>query len=73
MFRFLAHFLLTPKLNKFAIVQKPPKTSKIEPQGASKLDFGAFWEPFWHTFSELLRYFYEKGENRADIVIPHKN
>ena len=42
----------------------------MEAQGASKLDFRAFSEPFWDTFSEMLRYFYEKGEKRADIVIP---
>ena len=42
----------------------------MEAQGASKLDFGAFWEPFWYTFSEMFRYFYEKGEKRADTVIP---
>ena len=55
--------------SKFDIVQKPPKTSKIETQGASKLDVGTILEPFWHTFTEMFQYFYEKGEKRADIVI----
>ena len=56
--------------SKFDIVQKPPKTSKMEAQDASKLDFKAFWKPFWETFSAMFRYFYEKGEKRANTVIP---
>ena len=55
---------------RFLAFQEPPKTSKIEAQGVSELDFGAFWEPFWHTFSEIFPYFYDKGEKRADTVIP---
>ena len=63
-------FCVTKNSSKFDIVQKPPKTSKMEAQDAYKLDFKAVWEPFWDTFSEMFRYFYEKGEKRADTVIP---
>ena len=72
-FRFLAHFLPSPKLIK--IWHRPKASQNLKNGGPrpSKLDFGPFWEPFWHTFPEMFWYFYEKGEKRADTAILQYN
>ena len=66
----LGSLFACPKLIEKRHTLKASQNPKNLAQGAPKLDFGAFGEPFWHTFSMVFHSLYEKNEKRADTVIP---